>query len=150
MIKTPNDVDKYDILTWSMFDKAVQNITNEFKNKNLDAIYGQPRGGLPLAVALSHTLNKPLVFDIKFIKDMKKMGKSVLWVDDIVDTKKTFNESKDNFTYFTSWVSRVNIFGLFHTHISNKWVIFPWETLNNAENDKESYIKKRTTEGYLE
>jgi hypoxanthine phosphoribosyltransferase len=150
MIKTPNDIDKYDILTWSMFDEAIQNITNEFKNKSLDAIYGQPRGGLPLAVALSHTLNKPLVFDIKFIKDMKKMGKSVLWVDDIVDTKKTFNESKDNFTFFTSWVSRVNIYGLFHTNISNKWVIFPWETLNNAENDKESYIKKRTTEGYLE
>ena len=55
MIITPNDVDKYDILTWTMFDEVVQNITNEFKNKKIDALFGQPRGGLPLAVALSHT-----------------------------------------------------------------------------------------------
>ena len=100
MILTPNDTDKYDILNWSMFDVMIADITDSLKETNIDAIYGQPRGGLPIAVALSHTLEKPLVTDIKFIKDMKKMGKSVLWVDDIVDTKKTFNESKEDFTHF--------------------------------------------------
>lgn len=150
MIITPNDVDKYDILTWSMFDDVVQNITKEFKDKKIEALFGQPRGGLPLAVALSHTLEIPLLDNLKIIKDMKKFGKNVLWVDDIVDTKKTFNENKENFTHFTSWVSRVNITGLYHTYISNKWVIFPWETLNNAEEDKINYIKKRTNEGYIE
>lgn len=150
MILTPNDTDKYDILTWTMFDLMIAEITDSLKETNIDAIYGQPRGGLPIAVALSHTLEKPLVTDIKFIKDMKKMGKSVLWVDDIVDTKKTFNESKEDFTHFVSWVSRVNIYGLLHISTSNKWVIFPWETFSNAEQDKENYIKKRTVEGYIE
>ena len=72
MILTPNDTDKYDILTWTMFDLMIAEITDSLKETNIDAIYGQPRGGLPIAVALSHTLEKPLVTDIKFIKDMKK------------------------------------------------------------------------------
>lgn len=150
MIKTPSDVAKYDILTWSDFDDAVDKIANEFKDKKIQAIYGVPRGGLPLAVALSHQLNISVVTDMNLIKEMKKLGHNVLWIDDIVDTKKTLIESKKDFTHFTSWVSRVAIDDLYSVHISNKWVIMPWELLSQAEDDKNNYIRSRIETGYLE
>ena len=38
--------------TWSEFDKSVDHIANECKRLKLSGIYGVPRGGLCLAVAL--------------------------------------------------------------------------------------------------
>jgi len=42
--------------TWSEFDKSVEQIANKCKFKEFSGIYGVPRGGLCLAVALSHRL----------------------------------------------------------------------------------------------
>ena len=47
--------------TWSEFDKSVDYIANQCKNIKLTGIYGVPRGGLCLAVALSHKLNIHLI-----------------------------------------------------------------------------------------
>ena len=150
MIKTPSDTEKYDILTWTNFDQAVAQISNNYVDSNINGIYGVPRGGLPLAVAISHKLNIPVVTDLKFVSEMKKLGHNVLWVDDIVDTKKTLTESKKYFTHFTSWVSRYAVDDLYSVHISNKWVIMPWEVLDNAEDDKNNYIRSRIESGYLD
>ena len=43
--------------TWGEFDKSVDYIANQCKKLKLSGIYGVPRGGLCLAVALSHKLN---------------------------------------------------------------------------------------------
>ena len=42
--------------TWSEFDKSVEHIANKCKIFEFSGIYGVPRGGLCLAVALSHKL----------------------------------------------------------------------------------------------
>ena len=42
--------------TWREFDKSVEQIANKCRFKKLSGIYGVPRGGLCLAVALSHKL----------------------------------------------------------------------------------------------
>ena len=47
--------------TWSEFDKSVDYIADQCKNWKLSGIYGIPRGGLCLAVALSHKLNIKLI-----------------------------------------------------------------------------------------
>ena len=52
--------------TWSEFDKSVDHIANQCKFWKLSGIYGVPRGGLCLAVALSHKL------DIKIIEKPSK------------------------------------------------------------------------------
>ena len=126
-----------------------ETISNHFKDKNIQGIYGVPRGGLPLAVAISHKLNVDVVSK-QLSKDMCKLGHNVLWVDDIVDTKKTLIESRDQFTHYTSWVSRYAVDDLFTVHISNKWVIMPWEVLDQAEEDKQKYIRSRIESGYLD
>jgi len=42
--------------TWSEFDKSVEHISKKCKFLEFSGIYGVPRGGLCLAVALSHKL----------------------------------------------------------------------------------------------
>ena len=47
--------------TWGEFDKSVEQIANKCRFKNFSGIYGVPRGGLCLAVALSHKLKIELI-----------------------------------------------------------------------------------------
>ena len=47
--------------TWSDFDKSVVHIANKCKSLEFSGIYGVPRGGLCLAVALSHKLKIDLI-----------------------------------------------------------------------------------------
>jgi hypoxanthine phosphoribosyltransferase len=144
-----NELSKYYILSWSDFDNCIEQITNNYKTKNISAVYGEPRGGLPMAVALSHRLKVPLVHELDFAVQLKKNNSTVLWVDDIIDTEKTYVENKENFSYFASWVSRFKSNEFFSVTTSDKWVIFPWEVPEYAESDKDRYVLERREAGFL-
>ena len=60
--------------TWEEFDKSVESIANKCKSLEFSGIYGVPRGGLCLAVALSHKLKINLI---------SKPKKNSLIVDDV-------------------------------------------------------------------
>ena len=47
--------------TWSEFDESVEHIAKECEFLEFSGIYGVPRGGLCLAVALSHKLKIKLI-----------------------------------------------------------------------------------------
>ncbi len=47
--------------TWEEFDKSVEYIAKKCKFLEFSGIYGVPRGGLCLAVALSHKLKINLI-----------------------------------------------------------------------------------------
>ena len=47
--------------TWREFDESVEKIANKCRLKEFSGIYGVPRGGLCLAVALSHKLKIELI-----------------------------------------------------------------------------------------
>ena len=74
--------------TWSEFDKSVEQIANKCMFKKFSGIYGVPRGGLCLAVALSHKLKIELISEP--IKDS-------LIVDDVYETGLTLTTFKDIF-----------------------------------------------------
>ena len=131
-----NKMTKY--FSWKEFDKSVEYIAQKCKLIEFSGIYGIPRGGLCLAVALSHKLN---------IKLISKPKKDSLIVDDVYETGITLNnfshiEGAMFYVLFSkkkpTWWNTVNI--------SNKeeWIIFPWENKINMLNDKEEYIKKRS------
>jgi len=52
--------------TWSEFDKSVEEIADKCRFKEFSGIYGVPRGGLCLAVALSHKLKINLISSFRF------------------------------------------------------------------------------------
>ena len=64
-------------LNWIDFDECIYYISMRCKNKKFEGVYGFPRGGLCLAVALSHSLGLPL---------LDKPKNNSLIVDDIYDT----------------------------------------------------------------
>ena len=72
--------------TWGEFDKSVEQIANKCSFKEFSGIYGVPRGGLCLAVALSHKLKIELI---------SKPIKNSLIVDDVYETGLTLTTLKD-------------------------------------------------------
>ena len=123
--------------TWSKFDKSVEKIANKCKILQFSGIYGVPRGGLCLAVALSHKLK---------IKLISEPIKNSLIVDDVYETGITLKplrhfEGAIFFVLFSkikpTWWNTV-----FVTKKS-EWIVFPWENTLNAQSDHYEYINKR-------
>ena len=123
--------------TWNEFDKSVELIANKCRFKKFSGIYGVPRGGLCLAVALSHKLKIELI---------SKPTKNSLIVDDVYETGITLTTFKNIegamfFVLFSKikprWWNTV------HLTKKNQWIVFPWENALNSKSDREEYIKKR-------
>ena len=123
--------------TWSEFDSSVEFIAKECQFLEFSGIYGIPRGGLCLAVALSHKLKIDLI---------SKPIKNSLIVDDVYETGNTLNTFKDIegamfYVLFSKikpgWWNTVNL------SERNEWIVLPWENAKNYQNDRTEYIKRR-------
>ena len=123
--------------TWNEFDKSVDFIANQCKSLPLTGIYGIPRGGLCMAVALSHKLNIQLI---------KKPIKNSLIVDDVFETGITLSNFKNiegaEFCVLISkkkpvWWNTVSFTK------KNEWIVFPWENKENEINEINHYNIKR-------
>ncbi len=124
-------------LKWIEFDECVYSISEQCKNKNFIGVYGFPRGGLCLAVALSHSLGIDL---------LDKPKNNSLIVDDIYDTGYTLEKIrylKGSETHV--WISKKNPtwWNAYKYIKQNEWIIFPWENINTAGSDRNSYYKSR-------
>ena len=123
--------------TWNEFDKAVEHIVSKCKDLEFSGIYGIPRGGLCLAVALSHKLKLNLI---------SEPIKNSLIVDDVYETGLTLTSLKNIegamfFVLFSkikpTWWNTVFI------STKNEWIVFPWENTLNLEIDRNEYLQKR-------
>ena len=123
--------------TWNEFDKSVEHIANKCNSLKFSGIYGVPRGGLCLAVALSHQLK------IKLLEEPKN---NALIVDDVYETGFTLKnyrkiEGATFFVLFSKikplWWESVNFCR------EEEWITFPWENKNHAMNEKKEFLKKR-------
>ena len=116
-----------EICTWDMFDYAVNQITNRtkclVKSNDIVNIYGIPRGGLPLAVSLSHRLNIPLV------KNQSEINKRTLICDDISDGGNTLKQYRETNFIVTIYTTRhTKTVPNYSAYVRGKsWVKFPWE-----------------------
>ena len=123
--------------TWSEFDKSVDHIANKCKFSEFSGIYGIPRGGLCLAVALSHKLKINLI---------SQPIKNSLIVDDVYETGITLSTFKDiEGAMFYVLFSKIEPTWWNTVFMSEKreWIVFPWENSLNFKSDRNEYIKKR-------
>ena len=123
--------------SWRDFDKSVEQIANKCKNLEFSGVYGVPRGGLCLAVAISHKLKIDLISEPK---------KNSLILDDVYETGITLNTFKDiDGAMFFVLFSKIKPTWWNTVFISEKseWIVFPWEDTFNFQSDRNRYIEKR-------
>ena len=123
--------------TWSEFDNSVEHIAKKCKFLQFSGIYGVPRGGLCLAVALSHKLKINLI---------SEPIKNSLVVDDVYETGKTLNTFKDIegamfFVLFSK--NKPTWWNTVFTSEKSEWIVFPWENSDYFNSDRNQYLKKR-------
>ena len=134
-------------VSWKEYDDYIDKICDwvdqqqKYQGLDLGAIYGLPRGGLPIAVSLSHRLNLPVLmnyYDRKIVTD-----KQILVVDDIADTGHTLKD----------FVNEHNVICTFHHHEQSivkpdfyceekgdSWIVYPWET--HESDEIQDYLKQ--------
>ena len=104
------------------------------QDDEIGAIYGLPRGGLPIAVELSHKLNLPLLmnyYDRKVVTDKK-----ILVVDDIADTGHTLKDFKNPHNIICTLHYHEDSVVLPDYYVDLKgddWIVYPWELEDSEE-----------------
>ena len=117
---------RVEILTWADFDSAIEVLVEKVVSSGriFSNIYGIPRGGLVVAVALSHRLDLPVIMSVDLVSG------STLVVDDISDGGTTLSA----FAGKVGAVATIHIVSgtkvvpdFFVWYRLEKWVHYPWE-----------------------
>jgi hypoxanthine phosphoribosyltransferase len=126
-------------VNWQYIDNACTELTEQItENKEkYDFIYGIPRGGLVIAVIMSHKLNVPI-----YAEDYVFYAKErILFVDDIADTGTTLESYKklaiaEN-AKFATIHKKVNSRFIpdYYYKETDKWIVYPWETVDSSKAD---------------
>ena len=124
-------------LSWPDFDQAVARIAQLVGDRRLNGIHGIPRGGLVLAVALSHRLELPLL-------PVPQPG--CLVVDDVFETGSTLAPYRQLAgAELVVWISKVQPLWWRAVEVrpSREWIVFPWENAARATADEQRYRAER-------
>ena len=103
---------------WSDVDNFIDSL--EIPD-NATGVYGIPRGGLVLAVIISHRYNLPL---------LQAPCKDCIVVDDIADTGTTLEHYKEKGYYITTmfYHKQSKVVPDYWKHEKQEdWIVFPWE-----------------------
>ena len=129
------------IVTYQEFGNLLNLLVTKLETYKFNYVYGPPRGGLPIAVHLSHHLDIELV-DTDFINWSihHDKGKKILLADDIVDTGKTINDlksilGKSNIITTACLFKRPEIDNVIYIEKSDDWIIFPFEKYDEKPSD---------------
>lgn len=149
------------ILSWDQFNDASQSLAVRLRERLTkrqiagSIITGIPRGGLPLAVTLSHLLDVTFISIDSVSPFSLGTGPNccgrLIVADDIIDTGKTYDYYRRKFgeidPMFVAWAGRRGsqreavLAGL---NIPEKvWVIFPWEDKAHAEHERDEFLRSR-------
>jgi hypoxanthine phosphoribosyltransferase len=127
------------IYTWKEYENDIIRIVDEIKKRkwNLNAVYGIPKGGLPIAVALANHLNLRLVLDEDNLKYYEQS--QMLIIDDVSDDGRTLIGIRDicnmkSITLFVKEGTRFIPDFYCHTCKKDEWIVFlPWEPIDKKE-----------------
>ena len=122
--------DKMEELSYEAFKQACLEIAKRVERRKFSSVFGVPRGGLIVAVHVSHLLDIPLV---------SVPRKGTLVVDDIVDSGKTIKKYRDR-TIASIYYHRHSIVepDIWIYEKTDAFIKFHWETDETAKIDYEN------------
>jgi hypoxanthine phosphoribosyltransferase len=122
--------DKY-YVTWDEYGKMTKRLGDMIlgNKKKYENVYGVPRGGAPIAVALSHRL------DIPYITNPNAITDQTLIVDDIVDTGKELYKLINVYSIINTNCDTCSLYKkpdplvepTYSVETTTKWIVFPYE-----------------------
>lgn len=126
---------KKKLYTWKQFENDCNKLAVLIRKSGVkfESLYGIPRGGLVLAVRLSHKLGLPLIMH------NANIGKNTLIVDDIADSGDTmigFLGSKKHITATLFYNPSGKYVPIYFCRKKTDWVVFPWEDERTSRYDK--------------
>ena len=125
-------------LSWQQFDQAVARLAERFASEPIHGIHGIPRGGLCLAVALSHAMEQPLLLAPQ---------PGCLVVDEVYETGKTLAGVRAQCpdAVFAVWVSKQppEWWEAVEVTASAEWIVFPWADAARAAIEEQAYRASR-------
>jgi len=125
-------------LSWQDFDRAIAQMARICGGLPISAICGIPRGGLVLAVALSHRLELPL---------LSEPQPGCLVLDDVYETGRTLAPYRDlEGATLLVWISKAEPqwWQAVEVYASAEWIVFPWENGERAMVDERRYRQQRS------
>jgi len=124
-------------LSWHDFDQAVERIAQRYSERRFSGIHGIPRGGLVLAVALSHRLALPLLVEPQ---------PGCLVVDDVFETGRSLAPHRQLAgAELLVWISKAEPVWWQAVEVTDsaEWIVFPWEQAAQAADDEQGYRLRR-------
>ena len=121
--------------TWEKFDKDCKKIAVWARGQHIKNIYGIPRGGLVIAVKVSHLLDIPVVLNRDDISG------ATLIVDDIIDEGATIKRllaliGEHHQVASIFYNKSAKHAPHFFVREKKNWVVFPWETNETSKYDQ--------------
>jgi len=107
-------------ISWDIYEEMVSKLA-EMIDGDFDGIYAPPRGGLVMAVNLSHKLKLPILM---------YPTENSLVVDDISDTGKTLHYIKRKAIaclFSTDWTITKPDWFVDKKLNKDEWIVYPWE-----------------------
>jgi hypoxanthine phosphoribosyltransferase len=130
------------LYSWSEFDVDCFFLSTEIEKLKshglVDALYGLPRGGLVVAVRLSHLTGLPMVYNLGDI------NARTIVVDDILDSGMTLNTmmvlaSRMKHVAVLHWNDKTVIpqqmISFLWAKKKAEWIVYPWETYSSSKYD---------------
>ena len=123
-------MNKKNYISWAQVEDFVELVYRRYRSLKISGVYGLPRGGLVLAVMLSHRLKVPMLMaptpGCIIIDDICDSGESLLHFD-----KNSSGDVVQSYHIVTMCYKKNNLDVVpefWYYEKQNDWIVFPWET----------------------
>ena len=130
---------KKELITYAEYGHMLSELVTMIKDsryflEDIKLIYTFMRGGLPMAVHLSHFLNLSIVIDGLQDDRFPLIAEETLVVDDIADTGKTLYGYQKCPIATLFYKPRSIVKPTFYVRETTNWIVFPWEKVDEIPN----------------
>lgn len=119
------------IVDWNEFNQLIEKLAGQIEKGKYSSLYGIPRGGVPVALALSIKLQLPLLASI----ENREFTENILIVDDVADTGATLERYKTYDTAVLHVKPRSKVKPTYVAEEVDEWIVYPWEITETGQDE---------------